>query len=67
MKRYLLFAGMEHYPGGGWNDVKGHYDTLEEAKEAREALWEKGGIDWVQIIDTVNAAKVLDLGLPNSV
>lgn len=34
MKRYLVFAYECYYPNGGWNDFKGSYDTLEEAKVA---------------------------------
>ncbi len=49
MKRYLLFSGDEYYPLGGWNDFKGSFDTLEEAKEAKEKL---SGHDWYQIVDT---------------
>lgn len=34
MKRYLLFAGEDYYPGGGANDLKGDFDTIEEAVNA---------------------------------
>lgn len=32
MKRYLLFAYDDYYPSGGWNDFKGSFDSVEEAK-----------------------------------
>ncbi len=32
MKRYLAFVMDHYYPAGGWNDLKGSYDTLEQAK-----------------------------------
>lgn len=31
MKPYLLFAGDNYYPGGGWGDYIGSADSLEEA------------------------------------
>ncbi len=34
MKRYLVFCYEQYYPGGGWCDFQGSYDTLEEAKLA---------------------------------
>lgn len=34
MKRYLLFSGEQYYPGGGWTDFGGDFDTVEEAMEA---------------------------------
>lgn len=50
MKRFLLFAGMEYYPNGGWGDFRNSFDTLEEAK--REILVEiVQGNDWYQIVD----------------
>lgn len=33
MKRYLLFAGDQYYPRGGMYDLRGDFDTLEEAVE----------------------------------
>jgi hypothetical protein len=30
MKRYLLFGHDTYYPGGGWCDYLGTYDTIEE-------------------------------------
>jgi hypothetical protein len=32
MKRYLLFACANFYPGGGKHDVAGDFDSLEEIK-----------------------------------
>ena len=31
--RYLLFAGEDYYPAGGFDDFVGSYDTMEQAKE----------------------------------
>ena len=27
--KYLLFAGSDYYPCGGWDDYRGAFDTLE--------------------------------------
>jgi hypothetical protein len=32
-KRFLVFTYDHYYPGGGMNDFRGSFDTLEEAKE----------------------------------
>jgi len=34
MKRFAVFDYPEFYPGGGWNDFEGWYDSLEEALSA---------------------------------
>lgn len=33
LKRFLLFAGSNYYPAGGWQDFRGDFDTVEEAKD----------------------------------
>jgi hypothetical protein len=47
MKRYLLFTYDQYYPGGGSSDVRGDYDTLEEAKESVS----KGWADFKEVLD----------------
>jgi hypothetical protein len=32
MKRYLVFGGDNYYPCGGWDDLLGEFDNLEDAK-----------------------------------
>ena len=46
MKRYLLFSGDNYYPGGGWNDFKGAFNTVEEAVQHGDKL----GYDWYQVV-----------------
>ena len=48
MKRYIVFAGFDYYPGGGWDDFAGSFDTLSEAQAA--GIADHG--DWFQILDT---------------
>lgn len=50
MKRYLLFEGAEYYPGGGWDDFTGDFDTVEEARATAKGRTTRA--DWWQIIDT---------------
>jgi hypothetical protein len=33
MKPYLLFAGDDYYPCGGWQDYKGDFNSESEAME----------------------------------
>jgi hypothetical protein len=32
-KKYILFQYDQYYPSGGLGDIRGSFDTLEEAKE----------------------------------
>lgn len=55
VKRYLLFGGYAYYPRGGWSDLQGSFDSVEEAVEAAnagESMIAKSGYDWWQIVDT---------------
>lgn len=51
MKRFLLFRGQTYYAAGGWNDFKGSFDTLEEAKATPKVEYCD---DWEHVIDTVS-------------
>ena len=46
MKRYMVFAGDNYYPGGGMDDHCGCYDTMVEAVRGI------GECDWWHILDT---------------
>ncbi len=55
-KTYILFAGADYYPGGGWRDVVGTFTSVEEAIKialAREGAVgeERPKYDWWQIVD----------------
>jgi hypothetical protein len=47
MKRYLLFAGDNFYPEGGWNDYCGSFDTIDEAIDYLNG----NVVDWWHIVD----------------
>lgn len=53
--RYLLFQGHDYYPGGGYRDFTGIFDTVEEAKEA---LTEKS--NWMHVVDRETDTMVLE-------
>lgn len=63
IKRYALFAGHHYYPGGGWGDFCGLFDSQDEAR----AFADGGGVaseysnpDWAQIVDLLSAKLVLE-------
>jgi hypothetical protein len=46
MKRFLVFAGSQKSPRGGWLDFKGSFDTLEDVLKA-STNGDLGGLpDW---------------------
>lgn len=53
----LLFGSSEFYPSGGWHDLVGKFDTVDEAKSAWAVGWSQFGdgygdsqFDWGQIV-----------------
>ena len=53
LKRYLLFAGMQYYPEGGWSDFKGAFDSPEDARSFLDDDW-----DWFEIVDRTTGERV---------
>ena len=53
MKRYMLFAGDRYYPAGGMKDCKGMFETMEAAQSFAAGLFQRVGVDWVHVYDTV--------------
>lgn len=64
MGRYLLFAGDEYYPAGGWQDYKGRFDSVKEALKAAAGgtrnLDFQGTWDWWQIVDLATGKMVAE-------
>lgn len=54
MKRFLLFSGDCYYPGGGWDDFKGDFDTAESAQA--KSIKERD--DWWHVVDTTTMKEV---------
>lgn len=59
---YLLFAGSNYYPAGGWQDLQGTYKTLQEALEHTKTIcrasWGSDPFDWYHVVE-VSTLKVV--------
>lgn len=53
--RYLLFAGDKFEAKGGWDDLQGSYETLEEAMQPNH-VWTNG---WGEIVDLQTLTKIM--------
>ena len=49
MKRYLVFAGEDYYPAGGWGDFIEAFASHEDAASKAAECEERG--DWSQVVD----------------
>ena len=61
MKRYLLFAGTNYYPAGGWKDFRDSYDSLAEAMKCGEEFTIEPTAplyDWWHIVDLEEGAVI---------
>lgn len=56
MKQYLLFAGDNYYPSGGWGDFIKSFESLEDAKEVGAKY--SGNFTWWHVVD-VNTGEVV--------
>jgi hypothetical protein len=52
MKRYLVFAGNSCYADGGWLDLEGNTDTIEEATAIALAATANISSPWHHVVDT---------------
>jgi hypothetical protein len=58
-RRYLLFAGNRYYPKGGWLDLVGEFDLLDDARASMPAnITIFRHKLWYQIVDTTTRAIV---------
>ena len=48
MKKFLLFMGDVYYPSGGWEDFKGAFATIEDARAQIKEQW---SFEWWHIVD----------------
>lgn len=48
MKAYLMFSGLDYYPGGGIADYDGDFDSIDEAVKHFEDMRH----DWYQIVQS---------------
>lgn len=60
MKRFILFAGDNYYPGGGMSDMVTSFDDLQEAKrhwdQDQAQAYEYDRHDWGHILDRETGA-----------
>jgi len=59
VKRFLAFSGHNYYPCGGWDDLAGDADTLEQAVNVAKNP-ENGVIDWYHVIDSETGKKAAE-------
>ncbi len=62
MQRYLLFAGINHYPQGGIKDFKGSFPDPNLAIMAA-LVHACNGADWAHVVDRQSANRALNLCL----
>jgi autonomous glycyl radical cofactor GrcA len=58
VKRYLVFAGAHYYPGGGWNDFIGSYDSEDAAEDEARSVLAKNDYSWAQVVDSESETEV---------
>ena len=64
MRRFIVFAGDEYYPSGGWLDFESSHDTLEAALLVANAL-RRGRADWSHVVDS-ESGEVTETTFPPS-
>lgn len=55
-KRFLVFQHQSYYPSGGWGDLQGSFDTIEDARALANA--DPGRWDHSEIIDLETGEEV---------
>ena len=56
MNRYLVFKGNHYYPSGGWDDLFGSFEFLDEATKAAEVdEWE-----WSHVVDSLTWERLFE-------
>ena len=57
---FLLFAGDNYYPEGGWHDFQGAFASIEDAEEYfRHFRTQECRFDWGHIVAGTQIVKVL--------
>ncbi len=52
MKRYFVFGGLRYYPTGGWRDLVGTTDSLEDATAQAKKYVADNNPGWAHVLDT---------------
>ncbi len=53
--RFILFAGTNFYPDGGWCDYAGAFESVEAAKQALDTSYN----DWAHVVDLTTGEMVV--------
>lgn len=53
---FALFGGKYHHPEGGWNDLIGSFETVDQAKDECKGR----GLDWWQVVELSTGVVVAD-------
>jgi len=64
MKQFLLFAGDNFYPAGGWKDFVASYDSAGAAFKKGESKKAKRDADWFHVIDSETGRQVYPTEMP---
>lgn len=59
MDRYLLFAGDNYYPDGGWDDFRGSFSCVSDAVlrgvgYLQAGVLDKGHANWFHVVDAAD-------------
>lgn len=57
-QRFILFASDVYYPGGGWNDMRGWFESAEDAIAYYEENHEDNCWHWYHVVDIILAVVV---------
>lgn len=67
MKRYLFFMMQDHEENGGWHDLKGEANSVDECYSiGRNILAKDGFMDSYHIVDTKSGEIVEEGGFDNT-
>lgn len=61
--KFLLFAGENYYPNGGYKDFKGIFSSIDAAKKEGERLinqYHLNSFDWYHIVSLTTFTTVYD-------
>ncbi len=60
MLRFLVFAGSNYYPVGGWEDRQGSFNSLAEAIASAKMVAKREFDGWWHVVDIQEGKIVAD-------
>jgi len=58
VKRFIVFAGNDYYPGGGWHDFHSDHDMAEDAVKAADQAVHERHEDWSHVVDASTGEEI---------